>query len=51
MPPPEMCHPKQVVSLQVHRAGFGWAEVTDTVVFKLEMYEVWTAALCDHETA
>jgi hypothetical protein len=49
MPPPEMCHPRQLVALRVLRAGFGWVEVTDTVVDKLEMYEGWTGVLCNHE--
>ena len=40
IPPPEMSHPRQVVALRVHRAGFSRVEVTNTVVFKLEMYEV-----------
>ena len=50
IPPPEMSHPRQVVALRVHRAGFSRVEVTNTVVFKLEMYEVWTGVLRDHET-
>jgi len=40
MPPPEMCHSRQVVALRVLRAGFGRVEVSDTVVDNLELYEV-----------